>query len=174
MTNPTSGAEPTRRKFLGLVGLGAAAVAGGPLLSACSKKPSTSGSAENLDQISAVLPDQMELDLQLPPPDLEGVPPIADHYTTYPSQLVDVISETPGTSGQEVTAMTPIWQPSPPGIGDSAYIDAVNAKLGTPIKFNLQDGGDTYIDKLNATLSARDVPDLLCVPSSPRTCRVTR
>jgi putative aldouronate transport system substrate-binding protein len=165
MTNPTSGTEPTRRKFLGLVGLGAAAVAGGPMLSACSRKPTSSGSAENLDQISAVLPDQMELDLQLPPPDLEGVPPIADHYTTYPSQLVDAISETPGTSGQEITAMTPIWQPAVPGIGESAYYEAVNAELGTPINFSLQDGGDTYIDKLNATLSARDVPDLLCVPS---------
>ncbi|MEE3921535.1 extracellular solute-binding protein [Micromonospora sp. BRA006-A] len=39
----------------------------------------------------------------------------------------------------------------------------MNAELGVPVNFTIQDG-NTYADKLNAMLGARDVPDLLCVP----------
>jgi putative aldouronate transport system substrate-binding protein len=40
----------------------------------------------------------------------------------------------------------------------------VSAELGTPVTFAVQDG-NTYGDKLNAIFGARDVPELLCVPS---------
>lgn len=53
--------------------------------------------------------------------------------------------------------------PAPPGYQQSAYLQAVNAELGTPVNFTIQDG-NTYADKLNAMLGARDVPELLCVP----------
>ena len=60
--------------------------------------------------------------------------------------------------------MTPVWGPAPPAGANNAYLTAVNAELGTPVDFSVQDG-NTYADKLNAMLGARDVPDLLCVPS---------
>ena len=162
MTLQNSGARPSRRNFLGLVGLGTAAVAGGPLLAGCSEKPTSTGAAQNLDKFSAVLPTQKNL-AQSIPSDIAGTRPVPDGYTKYPGTLVDAITEKPGTSGKEITAMTPAWGPAPPGINQSAYLQAVNAELGVPVNFTIQDG-NTYADKLNAMLGARDVPELLCVP----------
>ncbi|TDC82552.1 extracellular solute-binding protein [Micromonospora sp. KC606] len=162
MTSPNSGAGASRRNFLGLVGLGTAAVAGGPLLAGCSEKPAGSGGAQNLDKFADLLPTHKDLALNLTP-DVKGIRPVPDGYSKYPSTLVDAITDKPGTSGTQVTAMTPAWGPAPPGAAQSAYLQAVNAELGTPVNFTIQDG-NTYADKLNAMLGARDVPDLLCVP----------
>jgi putative aldouronate transport system substrate-binding protein len=152
----------SRRNFLGLVGLGAAAAAGGPLLAGCSEKPAGSGTAQNLDKFADLLPTQKDPGLSITP-DIKGTPPIPNGYTKYPATLVDAITDKPGTSGKVVTAMTPVWGPAPPGYQQSAYLQAVNAELGTPVNFTIQDG-NTYADKLNAMLGARDVPELLCVP----------
>ncbi|WBB80758.1 extracellular solute-binding protein [Micromonospora sp. WMMD882] len=163
MTLQNPGAKPSRRSFLGLVGLGAATVAGGPALAGCSEKPSRSGGAENLDAFADIVPTHKELANGVKP-DITGVRPVPDGYTSYPGTLVDAITEKPGTSGKQVTAMTPAWGPAPPGVAQSAYLQAVNAELGTPVSFTIQDG-ITYADKLNAMFGARDVPELLCVPS---------
>ncbi|GIF01035.1 extracellular solute-binding protein [Paractinoplanes rishiriensis] len=162
MTSRFSGGT-SRRTFLELVGLGAVAAAAGPILAGCSSKPTSSGTAQNLDKVAGVLPTHKDLSLSIKA-DVIGTRPVPDGYTKYPTSLVDAITEKPGTSGQEIRAMTPAWGPAPPGIGKSAYIDAVNADLGTPVNFTIQDG-NTYADKLNAMFGARDVPDLLCVPS---------
>ncbi|SCL13904.1 carbohydrate ABC transporter substrate-binding protein, CUT1 family (TC 3.A.1.1.-) [Micromonospora nigra] len=162
MTFHHSDARSSRRTFLSLLGLGAAAAAGGPLLAGCSEKPSSSGAAQNLDAFADLLPTHRDL-AQSIRPDVIGVRPVPDGYTSYPASLVDAITDKPGTSGKEITAMTPAWGPAPPGVGQSAYLQAVNAELGTPVNFTIQDG-NTYADKLNAMFGARDVPDLLCVP----------
>ncbi|MEU1842751.1 extracellular solute-binding protein [Micromonospora sediminicola] len=160
MTHPDPGSS--RRRFLGLVGLGVAATTAGPLLAGCSEKPAGSGGAQQLDAVSGVLPTHKDLTGGVKP-DIVGTRPVADGYTSYPATLVDAVSGKPGTSGKQVTAMTPAWGAAPPGIAQSAYLQAVNAELGTPVTFTIQDGV-TYADKLNAMLSARDVPELLCVP----------
>lgn len=162
MTTPISGAGTSRRNFLGLVGLGAATAAGGPLLAGCSEKPAGTGGAQNLDKFADLLPAHKDLALTIAP-DITGTRPVPDGYVKYPSSLVDAISEKPGTSGKAATAMTPVWGPAPPGYQQSAYLQAVNAELGVPINFTIQDG-NTYADKLNAMFGARDVPELLCVP----------
>ncbi|RIV39364.1 extracellular solute-binding protein [Micromonospora radicis] len=163
MTRHNPGAETSRRNFLGLLGLGAATIAGGPVLAGCSEKPAGTGTAQNLDAFAHLLPNQKDLAQRIAP-DIAGIRPVPDGYTRFPDTLVDLITEKPGTSGKEITAMTPAWGPAPPGIGQSAYLQAVNAELGTPVNFTIQDG-NTYADKLNAMLGARDVPELLCVPS---------
>ncbi|GAA0402164.1 extracellular solute-binding protein [Micromonospora gifhornensis] len=163
MTRHNPGVPTSRRSFLSLFGLGAVAVAGGPLLSGCSEAPAGSGAAQNLDAFGHLLPTQKDLTGSIAP-DIAGTRPVPDGYTRYPANLVDLITEKPGTSGKEITAMTPAWGPAPPGIGQSAYLQAVNDELGVPVNFTIQDG-NTYADKLNAMLGARDVPDLLCVPS---------
>ncbi|MFI9638819.1 extracellular solute-binding protein [Micromonospora sp. NPDC051925] len=163
MTPQKPGSQASRRHFLGLVGLGTAAVAGGPLLAGCSEKPTSSGTAQDLDKLSNLVPTHKDL-AQGIKPDIVGTRPVPDGYISYPGTLVDAITEKPGTSGKEITAMTPAWGPAPPGVAQSAYLQAVNAELGTPVNFTIQDG-NTYADKLNAMLGARDVPELLCVPS---------
>jgi putative aldouronate transport system substrate-binding protein len=156
-------AATDRRKFISLLGVGAAAVAGGGLLSGCSKEVGSTTSTQDLDKLSALVPNQRNLDLAIPKPDVLSTRPVPDGYTSFPSELFDAITEKPGTSGQEISAMTPAWGPAPPGLGQSAYLDAINAELGVPVNFSVQDGNH-YADKLNAILGARDVPELLCVP----------
>jgi putative aldouronate transport system substrate-binding protein len=144
------------------MGLGAAAVAGGGALAACSKQAGGGGTATQTDKIAAVLPKYMKFDLVQP--DIPGVPPVANGFLKYPTNLVDAITDKPGTSGQKATAMTPWWGPTPPGLGKNQYYDFVNGELGIPVDFSVQDG-NVYADKLNAILGARDVPDMLCIPS---------
>ena len=162
MNHPSAGAAINRRNVLGLMGLGAAAVAGGGLLAGCSKEAGSQGTATNVSGLDAVLPKYQPLDLVKP--DIPGTRPVADGFLKYPANLVDAITDKPGRSGQKITAMTPWWGPTPPGLGSNSYLAAVNAELGIDMDFSVQDG-NTYADKLNATLGARDVPDALCVPS---------
>ncbi|MEE6260794.1 extracellular solute-binding protein [Plantactinospora sonchi] len=153
----------TRRNVLGLLGLGAAATAGGGLLAGCGGEAGPTSSAQNLDKLAGLLPNHHPLTADIPKPSITGTRPVPDGYTDFPASLVDAITDKPGTSGQEIRAMTPAWGPAPPGLGQSAYLAAVNAELGVPVTFSVQDG-NLYADKLNALLGARDVPDLLCVP----------
>lgn len=157
------GVATNRRNFLSLVGLGAAVTAGGGLLGGCGSEVSSTSKAQNLDKLAGLLPAQRDLGLGIPEPSIAGVRPVPDGYEQFPDTLVDAISERPGSSGQQINAMVPAWGPAPPGINQSAYLAAVNAELGVPVNFSVQDG-TTYADKLNAMLGARDVPDLLCVP----------
>jgi putative aldouronate transport system substrate-binding protein len=163
VTPPLAGAATNRRKFLGLTGLSAAAVAGGGLLSACGEGGGSKGAADDTSKVSGVLPAQGKLPDGIPQPDITSTRPIPDGYNKYPSNLVDLIADKPGSSGKEITAMTPAWGPAPPGLGQNAYLAAINDELGVPVNFSIQDGL-TYADKLNAMLGARDVPELLCVP----------
>ena len=163
MTPPGAGAATNRRHFLGLLGLGAVAVSGGGVLAACGEKSANTGSTTPLDRINAIMPRQKALS-GLPQPDIAGTRPVADAYTRYPPSLIDAVTDKPGRSGKTIKAMTPAWGSAPPGLGQNQYYEAVNAELGIQVDFSIQDGV-TYADKLNAILAARDVPDLLCVPS---------
>jgi len=144
------------------MGLGAATLASGGALAACSKEPGGAGRATDVTGIDAILPAYKPLDLVKP--DIAGVRPVPDGYLSYPKSLVDAITDKPGKGGQKITAMTPWWGPTPPGLGNNSYYAAVNAELGVDVDFSVQDG-NTYADKLSAVIGARDVPDLLCVPS---------
>jgi putative aldouronate transport system substrate-binding protein len=163
MTPPISDTVTKRRSFLGLVGLGALAAAGGGSLAGCGESSSGGGSATDTDKLSGILPKQKSLNLDVKP-DIIGSRPVADGFNSFPTRLVDAVSEKPGRGGQAIKAITPAWGPAPPGLGQSAYLEAINARLGVPVDFSIQDG-NTYADKLNAMLAARDVPDMLCVPS---------
>ncbi|GGL14256.1 extracellular solute-binding protein [Mangrovihabitans endophyticus] len=162
MTTP-AGSATNRRSFLSLLGLGAAATAGGGLLGGCGEKATRGGATQNLDELSALMPAQGRLPAGIPKPDVRSIRPVADGYTTYPASLADAVTTKPGTSGRVIRAMTPVWGPTPPSGSNNAYLVAVNAELGTPVEFSVQDG-NTYAEKLGAVLGARDVPDLLCVP----------
>jgi putative aldouronate transport system substrate-binding protein len=163
MTPPVAGAATNRRNFLGLIGLGAVAAASGGVLAGCGTGSSGAGSATDTDKLTALMPKYKPLNLDVKP-DIMSTRPIADGFTTFPTRFAKAITDKPGKSGQTIKAITPAWGPAPPGLGQSAYLDAVNAQLGIPVDFSIQDG-NTYGDKLNAMLAARDVPELLCVPS---------
>ncbi|MGC4808243.1 extracellular solute-binding protein [Micromonospora sp. DT233] len=156
------GASTDRRTVLRLIGLGAAATMGGATLAACSKEAGSKGSATKADAIRSVLPTHRRVELLKP--DIPAQGPLPDGYLSYPRQLVDAVTEQPGKGGGAIRSMSPWWGPTPPTLGNNAYLAAVNAKLGVEVNPSLQDGS-TYADKLNAMLGARDVPDLLSVPN---------
>lgn len=158
MSTPAS-----RRTFLSLAGLTAVAAGTGGLLAGCGEKAVRGGATQNLDKLSAVLPEQAALPASIPKPDVLGTRPVADGYTKFPATLVDSVTQKPGAGGAAIRAMTPAWGPAPPSGANNSYLVAVNAELGTPVDFSVQDG-NTYADKLGAILGARDVPDVLCVP----------
>jgi putative aldouronate transport system substrate-binding protein len=71
VTDPLADAATNRRSFLGLIGLGAAAVAGGGLLAGCSSKESgDKGRAANVDKLAGLVPTFTRLEVvkaDLPP-----------------------------------------------------------------------------------------------------------
>jgi len=162
VTQPPAGAATNRRNFLALMGLGAAAIGSGGLLAACSEQAGTEGGVSGGDKMAGILPSYRPLELVKP--DIAGNPPVANGFLKYPSSIVDAITDKPSSGGPTAKAMTPWWGPTPPGLGSNALLDAVNNELGLKLDFAVQDG-NTYADKLSAILAAKDVPDLLCVPS---------
>ena len=147
---------------MGIMGLGAAALAGGGLLAGCSKQAGSKGAATNADAVKAVIPSYRPLTAAKP--DLAGSGSEPNGYLTYPSHLTDSVTTKPGTSGKTIKAVAPWWGPAPPSLGGNAYMQAMNDKLGITVDTNEADGV-TYADKLSAMLGARDVPDLLCAPN---------
>ncbi|WP_248958808.1 extracellular solute-binding protein [Sphaerisporangium perillae] len=176
MTPPPDGVSadprPTRRGFLGLVGLSAASLAGGGLLSACStpagRRPGSGGAtAAAADKLKSLTPSFVPFqgvkpDIPGVTSTLLGVPDVGGGFLTYPSNLADAVPGTAGKGGS-YKAMTPLWGPPPPGLADNAYFQACNADIGATIEFQIADG-NTYGDKATARLAAGDIPDLMVIP----------
>ncbi|MEV0645728.1 extracellular solute-binding protein [Phytomonospora sp. NPDC050363] len=164
MKRPLTEAAVDRRGFLSLLGVGALATTSGGLLAACGSGGGAGdqGTATQTDKLLQLMPRYQPVELI--PPDLPGVGGAPHGYLSYPKNLVQAITETPGTSGKEIAAMAPHWGTVPPALGSNSYYDTVNTRLGVPVKFSLQDGV-TYFEKLNTILGAKDVPEVLCIPS---------
>lgn len=165
MKSPLTAAAVDRRGFLSLLGIGALATTTGGLLAACGSGGGGAGDqgvATQTDKLLQLMPTYKPVELI--PPDLPGAGGAPNGYLSYPKNLVQAITETPGTSGQEISAMGPHWGTVPPALGSNSYYDAVNTRLGVPVKFSLQDGV-TYFEKLNTILGAKDVPEVLSIPS---------
>jgi putative aldouronate transport system substrate-binding protein len=146
--------ELDRRAFLGLLGAG--------VLAACSpgNGPQT-GSALGAGDLAGVLPAHVPVEFAKP--DLPGVGGSPAAYLSFPRDLVQAIKEKPGT-GSRLTAMTPSFWPIPPGLGQNAYYDAVNTRLGATIEFQQVAGAD-YAQKLSAMMAAKQVPEIVVMPS---------
>jgi putative aldouronate transport system substrate-binding protein len=163
VTGPVGGGT-SRRTFISLLGAGAAAAAGGVTLTGCSdgsSGSSTAGRAETEDKLSGLLPKYIAYDSVKP--DLPGENGAAPGYTKYPAELKRAVPDKAVTSGKEVSAMTPLWSPMPPGLGNNSYYDVNNERIGAPVRFNILNGND-YGDKLGPILAAGNVPELLCIP----------
>ncbi|MET8160824.1 extracellular solute-binding protein [Sphaerisporangium sp. NPDC005289] len=176
MTSPTDGASagthPSRRGFLGLVGLGAASLAGGGLVAGCStpsgRRPGSGGAtAAAADKLKSLTPSYVPFqgvkpDVPGTVSNLLGVPDVGGGFLNYPATLADAVPGTAGKGGS-YKAMTPLWGPPPPGLSENAYFQACNADIGATIDFQIADG-TTYVDKVTARLAGGDIPDLMVIP----------
>jgi putative aldouronate transport system substrate-binding protein len=162
VTGPEIGGA-SRRTFISLLGVGAAAAAGGVTLTGCSKGgsgASTTGRAETEDKLSGLMPKYTAYEPVKP--DLPGEDGASPGFSHYPAELKRAVPDKMVPSGKEVTAMTPLWSPIPP-LTNNSYFDANNERIGAPVKFNILNGND-YGDKLGPILAAGNVPELLCIP----------
>jgi putative aldouronate transport system substrate-binding protein len=157
------GGGTSRRTFISLLGAGAAVATGGVTLTGCSdgKAATTSGRAETEDKLTGLLPKYIPYESVQP--DLPGENGASPGFTKYPSELKRAVPDKAVPSGKEVSAMTPLWSPLPPGLGKNSYYDANNERIGAPVRFNILNGND-YGDKLGPILAAGNVPELLCIP----------
>src|SRR5215471_854892 len=157
-------AGTSRRQFLHLLGTSAGSALAATSSPGCGKRVGGRGSAVNASAIAAVVPKYKPVELIKP--DIAGGGPLAPGFVKYPdpTKFVRAVGDKPSTSGRMVRSMTPWWGPTPPGLGNNSYLDAINGELGLSINPSVQDG-NTYADKLSAMLGARDVPELLCAPN---------
>jgi putative aldouronate transport system substrate-binding protein len=162
VTGPVRGGT-SRRTFISLLGAGAAVAGSGAALTACSngKAATTSGRAETEDKLGGLLPKYTPFESVKP--DLPGENGASPGFTKYPAELKRAVPDKAVASGKEVSAMTPLWSPIPPGLGNNTYYDANNERIGAPVRFNILNGND-YGDKLGPILAAGNVPELLCIP----------
>lgn len=155
-----SSGSQSRRAFLsGVVGGAATLAAFG---TGCRARTRTRGASTSAKDCLAVVPTHIPR--QLLEPDVPGEGSLPDGYFAYPAQLVRVIDRKPGHSAVPLTTMSAWWGPTPAGRGNNAYVDAVNEALGVPLTPSVQDGIN-FAAKLSAVLAARDIPDILSVPS---------
>ncbi|GAB2512779.1 extracellular solute-binding protein [Nocardiopsis aegyptia] len=153
---------PTRRRFLGLVGASTTAAFTAGALGACGSNSGGGGggSASAATSLDDLIPTHIPFDGVAP--DIEGLHGAPSGFTSYPETFVQALPNPPG-SGGHYTAMTPLWGPVPPGLGNNSFFDYVNERIGTTVEFNFQDG-DTVIDKMNAVIAGRDVADITMFP----------
>jgi putative aldouronate transport system substrate-binding protein len=153
---------PSRRRFLGLVGASTTAAFAAGALNACSSNSGGGGggSASSATSLDDLIPTHIPFEGVTP--DIEGLHGAPSGFTSYPDSFIRALPSPPG-SGGHYTAMTPLWGPVPPGLGNNSFFDYVNERIGTTVEFNFQDG-DTVIDKMNAVIAGRDVADITMFP----------
>ena len=156
-----------RRRFLGMAGLGAVAVAGGALIAGCGDAKTSSGpGTTNKDQLQLLLPAYVAAATGIKPdiPSVQGTNGFFSDavFLSYPANPVTTSTGVPGKGGS-YTATTPLWGAIPSSSGN-AYYDAVNKALGATIKLQPADGSN--YDKVLPTLFAGDkLPDWIQIPS---------
>lgn len=142
---------------------GAAAVTAS--LTACGElDEGPAGTAAGSDELADLLPEFIPYEGGVEP-DLPGAPDgtVSPGYLSRPDQVVQAVAEKPMTTGEEITAITPLWNPAPPGLPGNSYFTAVNEALGGTVRFNIADGNN-YLDKITTTLAGGDVPDMFQIP----------
>jgi putative aldouronate transport system substrate-binding protein len=164
--NPLDGFRTDRRRFLGLAGLSAAAVAGGGMLAGCGDAKTSGGpGTTDKDQLQKLLPSYVPSDLVKP--DIPSVQGANGFFSTpvflsYPTNPVTTVSAVPGKGGT-YTAITPLWG-AIPSSSNNSYYQTVNAALGATLKLQPSDGNN--YDKVLPTLFAGNkLPDWLMIPS---------
>ncbi|WP_242496317.1 extracellular solute-binding protein [Xylanimonas protaetiae] len=155
-TNPPLTTLPlSRRHFLGLAGLGAAAVA----LAACS--PSGAAAGARRANLSETV--KLQLPTYVAPPALEGgivskVEGMPAIYTQPIQKYFDSVTSKPLTGGS-VTTFQVLWGAPPRKVPDNQYWADLNERLGGEYTPTLV-ASDTYNEKMATTIASGSIPDL--------------
>lgn len=153
----------SRRRFLEYTGGLAALVAAPSLLSACGGDggvtPSDAASANRAVRLPTYVPwDQVSPDL---PPTPEGV--MAGFYS-YPTP-VDAFNSPPLAGAEPVDILTNMLNPLPPAVGDNAYWQELNARVGTEVGLTMTPQAE-YPNKLSTVFAGGDLPDIMLITAT--------
>nr|BFF24658.1 hypothetical protein GCM10025732_26230 [Glycomyces mayteni] len=162
MGDNANGTPRLHRRSLFQVGAGAAAAASLAGCAALDEGPD--GTAAGADELADLLPTYTPYEGGITP-DLPGEPDgtVTPGFLSRPAEPVQAITEPVMTTGEDITAITPLWNPTPPGLPDNSYFTTVNEILGGTVVFNIADGNN-YLDKITTTLASGDVPDMFQIP----------
>lgn len=151
-----------RRGLLRATG-GAALLAAAGGTAACGDGAGT-GEAQTLSETGVELPSYIPSEIAAP--DLaateDGV--LAGYYS-FPRDLVDAFDAPPADGAGTVSILTNMFNPVPPGMGDNAYWQAVNASVGAELDITMTPAAD-YLAKLSTIIAGGDLPDMLLVSAS--------
>jgi ABC-type glycerol-3-phosphate transport system substrate-binding protein len=165
VNNPLDGARTDRRRFLGLAGLGAIAIAGGGAVAGCSTTKSSSGpGTTSQSELQKILPAYVPTSSIKP--DIPGVTGATGFssdpvFLSYPASPVQTVTGVPGKGGSYST-ITPLWGAIPPSSGNS-YYQSVNQALGATLKIQPSDGNN-YQTMLPTLFAASKLPDWIQIP----------
>ncbi|MEO3751090.1 extracellular solute-binding protein [Streptomyces sp. B6B3] len=160
---PNSRSGQSRRSFLASTAVATAAVGGLPLLSACGGEGS--GGQEGRvseEELRSILPTYQASDAAVDP-DIAIEHGSSPGYTRWiPEGELGVSVPEPRGGGGRITAMTPLWG-TPPESGNPFW-QAMDEAIGVRMNWLVQDG-NTYGEKLAATVAGSEIPDAVCIPS---------
>lgn len=143
---------------------GAASAVAASLAGCAELDEGAEGTAADTDELADLLPKNIPYASPVEP-DLPGEADgtVSPAYLSRPAEPIQAVAEKPMTTGEAITAITPLWNPAPPGLPDNSYFTAVNEALGGTVRFNIADGNN-YVDKITTTLAGGDVPDMFQIP----------
>src|SRR5699024_10052539 len=127
---------PNRRSFLGLMGATTAVAVSPSLLTGCSSGGGGGGSASDSGVLDDLIPAHLPFEGVIP--DVAGSGGAPDRVTAYADPPIQALPERPGSGGHS-PAMTRMWGPIPPGLGNNSFYDYVNERIGATVEFNFQD-----------------------------------
>ena len=151
--------DVSRRHFLRMTGgAGLLAMTSGTVLAGCGGSSDPSSVKATAD---VTAPDYVPYGLVKP--DLAATADgVMAGYFKYPRQLIDAYKDKPGAGAGDVSILTNMFNPAPPGVGSNAYWKALNDRIGANLDITMTPAAD-YVSKLSTVIAGGDLPDLMLI-----------
>ncbi|HEY2671654.1 MAG TPA: extracellular solute-binding protein [Rugosimonospora sp.] len=160
----------SRRQILRGAGAVAFAAAATPILAACGDNPTAAGVTQANNKLA--MPTYVPYSRVTP--DLPAGQDLLPGFFRYPADLVTAFPSPPAAGAGTVNLLVDTFTPVPPALGSNRFWQAVNAKVGADLRFNMVPDSD-YTTKVATTLAGGDLPDIVMLPSwTPQLPQVLR
>ncbi|MFD0663570.1 extracellular solute-binding protein [Thermocatellispora tengchongensis] len=147
----------SRRRFLTIGGSAALLAAAGGLTAACGG----GGSATGARSATAKVTYPSYIPTTLVKPDLPATPDgVLAGFYRFPDNPVTAFDTKPGEGLGEISVLTNMFNPVPPGVNSNAYWQQLNDRLGATLDITMVPEAD-YLAKLSTVIASGDLPDIM-------------